>query len=106
MTMSPERRAAAALLIGMLAPLLVMGMQPTGGGLAAGGARLVLINHMVHGVSIGAQPIIFLGLLGLGRTLRSDVATAALVFYAFGIVAIVSAAVFSGFVAPEVVTDR
>ena len=106
MTMSPERRAAAALLIGMLAPLLVMGMHPTGGGLAAGGARLVLINHMVHGVSIAAQPIVFLGLLGLWRTLRSDVATAALVFYGFGIVAILSAAVLSGFVAPEVVTDR
>ena len=39
MTMPPERRAAAALLIGMLAPLLIMGMHPTGGGLAAGGAR-------------------------------------------------------------------
>lgn len=104
--MPPERRAAAALLIGMLAPLLIMWMHPTGPGLAAGGARLVLINHMVHGVSIAAQPIVFLGLLGLWRTLRSDVATAALVFYGFGIVAILSAAVVSGFVAPEVITDR
>jgi len=50
--------------------------------------------------------VVFLGLLGLWRSLRSDAATAALVFYAFGIVAILSAAVLSGFVAPDVVADR
>ena len=38
--------------------------------------------------------------------MRQDAATAALVFYAFGMVAILSAAVLSGFVAPEVVADR
>src|SRR5438876_1565063 len=106
MSMPQERRAAVALLIGVLAPLLIMGMHPTGGDITRGGARLVTINHWVHGVSLAAQPVVFLGLLGLWRSLRSDVATAALVFYAFGIVAILSAAVVSGFVAPEVVADR
>jgi hypothetical protein len=106
MTMPPHRRAAVALLVGVLAPLLIMGMHPTGSGLVAGGARLVLINHMVHGVSIAAQPLVFLGLLGLWRTLRSDVATAGLVCYAFGIVAILSAAVLSGFVAPAILEER
>ena len=67
---------------------------------------LPLLAATVHGVSLAAQPVVFLGLLGLWRSLRSDVATAALVFYAFGIVAILSAAVLSGFVAPEVVADR
>jgi len=106
MSMPQERRAAVALLIGVLAPLLIMGMHPTGSGLTTGGARLVMINHLVHGVSLAAQPVVFLGLLGLWRSLRSDVATAALVVYGFGIVAILSAAVLSGFVAPEVVADR
>lgn len=106
MSTTQERRAGIALLIGVIAPLLIMGMHPTGADITAGGARLVLVNHMVHGVSLAAQPVVFLGLLGLWRTLRSDVATAALVFYAFGIVAILSAATLSGFVAPDLVTDR
>ena len=106
MSMPQERRAAVALLIGVVAPLLIMGMHPTGADITTGGARLVMINHLVHGVSLAAQPVVFLGLLGLWRSLRSDAATAALVFYAFGIVAILSAAVLSGFVAPEVVADR
>jgi len=106
MSTPQERRAAVALLIGVVAPLLIMGMHPTGGDIARGGARLVLINHVVHGVALAAQPVVFLGLLGLWRSLRSDAATAALVFYAFGIVAILSAATLSGFVAPDVVTDR
>jgi len=106
MSMTQERRAAVALLIGVVAPLLIMGMHPTGGDVTRGGARVVTINHWVHGVSLAAQPIVFLGLLGLWRTFRSDVATAALVFYAFGIVAILSAAALSGFVAPDVAADR
>src|SRR5438045_7019002 len=106
MSMPQERRTAVALLIGVIAPLLIMGMHPTGASLTTGGARLVLMNHMVHGVSLAAQPVVFLGLLGLWRSSRSDVATAALVFYAFGIVAILSAATLSGFVAPDLVTDR
>jgi len=106
MSTTEERRAAIALLVGVVAPLLIMGMHPTGADITIGGARLVMINHMVHGVSLAAQPVVFLGLLGLWRRLRSDVATAALVFYAFGIVAILSAAVLSGFVAPEVVAER
>jgi len=106
MSTTQERHAAIALLIGVIAPLLIMGMHPTGADITSGGARLVLINHLVHGVSLAAQPVVFLGLLGLWRSLRSDVATAALVFYAFGIVAILSAAVLSGFVAPDLISDR
>ena len=105
MSTPQERRAAFALLIGVVAPLLIMGMHPTGGDITRGGARLVLINHVVHGVALAAQPVVFLGLLGLWRSLRSDIATAALVFYAFGIVAILSAATLSGFVAPGVAND-
>src|SRR5438552_12340326 len=98
------RRGCAADRRRCAAPL--HGMHPTGGDITRGGARLVTINHWVHGVALAAQPVVFLGLLGLWRSLRSDVATAALVLYGFGIVAILSAATLSGFVAPDVVTDR
>src|SRR2546427_3649940 len=63
MSMPQERRAAVALLIGVVAPLLIMGMHPTGGDITRGGARLVMINHWVHGVALAAQPVVFLGLL-------------------------------------------
>ena len=46
MSMTQERRAAVALLIGVLAPLLIMGMHPTGGDITRGGARLVTINQL------------------------------------------------------------
>jgi len=106
MSTPQERRSAIALLIGVVAPLLIMGMHPTGGDITRGGARLVMLNHVVHGVALAAQPVVFLGLLGLWRSVRSDAATAALVFYAFAIVAILSAATLSGFVAPDIVSDR
>src|SRR2546430_9423484 len=98
MSMPQKRRAAITLLIGVIAPLLIMGMHPTGGDITRGGARVVTINHWVHSVSLAAQPIVFLGLLGLWRTFCSDVATAALVFFAFGIVTILSSSALTCFV--------
>lgn len=98
-----QRRAAAALLIGTLAPLLILWMHPTGGDISAG--RLLMVNHLVHGIAIAAQPVLFLGLLGLWSALRSDLATAALVFYGFGSIAILTAAILSGFVAPEAASE-
>lgn len=98
-----ERRAATALLVGTLAPLLILWMHPTGADISAG--RLLMVNHLVHGVAIAAQPVVFLGLLGLWSALRSDLATAALVFYGFGSIAILTAAVLSGFVAPEAASE-
>ena len=98
-----QRRAATALLVGTLAPLLILWMHPTGGDISAG--RLLMVNHLVHGVAIAAQPVLFLGLLGLWSALRSDLATAALVFYGFGSIAILTAAILSGFVAPEAASE-
>jgi hypothetical protein len=55
---------------------------------------------VVHGAALASVPVLFLGLLGLSRRLgRSDLATAALVAFGFGGVAVMTAAVASGFVA-------
>jgi hypothetical protein len=103
--MQRKRNVGVALLIGIVAPLLIIGMHPTAHDLTAdAGPRLVLINHLVHGVALAAQPLLFLGLLGLSRYLGwSDIVTAAVVVYGFGMAAVLSAAVLSGFVAPDVI---
>jgi hypothetical protein len=103
--MHHNRSAGLTLIIGVLSPLLIIGMHPTAGDLTGeAGARQVLVNYLVHGVGLAAQPLVFLGLLGVSRYLQwSESAVAALVAYGFGIVAVLSAAVLSGFVAPDVI---
>jgi hypothetical protein len=104
--MPSERAAALALLIGTLLPVLVIGLHPTAHDLTSdgGGSRQIAVNYLVHGVALAAQPVLLFGLLGLTRFLdRADLATLALVVYGFGIVAVMNAAVLSGFVAPAVI---
>jgi hypothetical protein len=103
--MTRDRAAGIAILTGVLAPLLLIGLHPTGHDLAAeGSSHLLLINYLVHGVAIAAQPILFLGLLGLTSHLgNSKRAIAGLVVWGSGAVAVLIAAALSGFVAPEVI---
>src|SRR5438552_16628676 len=49
MSMPQERRAAVALLIGVASALLVMRIRATGGDITRRGARLVTMNHWLHG---------------------------------------------------------
>lgn len=101
--MHHNQSAALTLIIGVLSPLLIIGMHPTAGDLTGdSGSRQVVVNYFVHGVALAAQPLVFVGLLGVSRYLEwSESAIAALVVYGFGIVAVLPAAVLSGFVAPE-----
>jgi len=103
--MQYNRSAGVTLIIGVAAPLLIIGMHPTAGDLTGdSGSRQVVVNYLVYGVALAAQPLVFLGLLGVSRYLEwSETAIAALVVYGFGIVAVVPAAVLSGFVAPDVI---
>ncbi len=94
------------LVAGSLAMLLVMGLHPTGHDLVSPErfARLARLNMMVHGLAVASVPVLFLGLLGLWRRLGpSDLSTAALVAWGFGGVAVMVAAVASGFVATGVI---
>jgi len=114
------RRAGQALLLGILLPLLILGLHPTAHDLATdAGARMAAVNRLVHGTAIASLPLLFFGVTGLARHLRwSPAATLGLVAYGFSVVGNLVAALMSGFVAPgaiarlqaadpaEVVVDR
>jgi hypothetical protein len=97
------------LIVGTLAGVVVMALHPVAHDLMnpERGPQLARLNVMVHSLGLDAAPMIFLGLLGLWRRLRpSDLGTAALVLYGWGLVAVMSAAVASGFVAPKVIESE
>jgi hypothetical protein len=98
--------SGALLVAGSFGGVVVMLLHPTAHGLMSqeSGPRLTQLNAIVHGLALAAVPMVFLGLSGLWRRLRpSDLATAALFAYGWGCVAVMSAAVASGFVAPGVI---
>ena len=100
--MMPRERAAATLLVtGTLAGMLVMVLHPTGADIvnAQNFARHALLNQSVHGIAIASLPMLFLGFAGLCRRLAwTEVAIAGLVSYGFAAIAVMAAAVASGFI--------
>jgi hypothetical protein len=102
---SDGRRAGQALLLGILLPLLILGLHPTAHDLAAdAGARMAAVNRVVHGTAIASLPLLFFGVAGLARHLRwSAAATLGLVVYGFSVIGNLVAALMSGFVAPVVI---
>lgn len=105
--MNNRRRSGQSLLVGILLPLLVLGMHPTAHDLTAdSGNRMALVNHVVHGISLASLPIILLGLIGLSQFLGwTPLVTGALVFYSASVVGMMTAALASGFVASDLVAD-
>ena len=104
--MKRDTRSGILLIAGTVAGVAVMAFHPTAHGLLTGpgAAWQAGVNVFVHGLAIAAAPVVFLGLLGLTRRLEfSDTAVAALVTWGVGAVAVISAAVASGFVATAVV---
>lgn len=103
--MKRDVASGSLLIAGAGAGVVVMLMHPTAHGLMSSeGAHLSRVNALIHGLALVAMPMNFLGLMGLWRRLRpSDVATAGLVSYGWGCVAVMGAAVASGFVAPGVI---
>jgi len=97
--MSKDPAAGTMLIVGALLGVVVMALHPTGHGLAEDFQRQAALGSIVHGVAIAGIPVTFLGLLGLWRRLGGTrLATAGLVAYAWAGVAVLSAAVMSGFV--------
>ncbi len=99
--MPRETAAATLLLVGTVAGLFVMVLHPTGADIvnAQNFARHALLNQSVHGVAIASLPLLMLGFMGLCRRLGwTDLASAGLVVYGFAAVAVMAAAVASGFI--------
>ena len=104
--MNRDAVSGLLLIVGGVAVIVLMGLHPTGHGLMNEQTfdRTALLNMLVHAVAIAATPVLFLGLLGAARRLgNSDLAIAALVAFGFGGVAVVEAALASGFIFPGVI---
>ena len=98
--------SASLLIAGSLAIVLVMSHHPTGAAImdAEHAEWHAGLSAIVHGAAIVAIAVLVMGFVGVSRGLGfSATPVAALVAYGLGAVAGVSAAVVSGFVAPEVI---
>jgi hypothetical protein len=96
------------LIVASLLGMLVMLHHPVGHDILEGGnfERMAGLNQLLHGIAIASIPMTFLGLMGMWRRLApSDLATAGLVVWAFGGLAVLIAAAASGFVATDVMKE-
>ena len=104
--MIQPRQSAALLMTGVLLPLLVLVMHPTGHELADDpDGRMRAVNTLVHGIAIACLPLLATGLAGLCAWLRWQ-ATASLAFAVYMVSGICNlvAAMMSGFVAPRLLS--
>lgn len=105
--MKPDLVSGTLLVLSSLIIVVVMAFHPTGHGLMNRDtfAQTVHLGQLVHALAIAAAPLMFLGLLGVSRSSQpSELAIAAMVAFGFGSVAVISAALASGFVFPAVIT--
>ena len=106
--MNTNRSAAIAMIAGSAAGLATMALHPTGDEVVrnatAGGSNM--LNSSVHLLAIVAQPMVLAGSLGLTMNLvkRRDLAFGAFIFFAVASVAVIFAALASGFIAPAVLS--
>ena len=98
--------SGALLVAGALAGVVVLAMHPTGHGLAQDFEPQARIGVLVHALAIASVPVVFQGLLGLKRRLGpSHLATSGLIAYGWAGVAVLTAAVMSGFVSTALIGD-
>jgi len=102
--MTDNRKGGIALIAGMVGTIVAMAHHPTGHDLFTPGKfqSVALLNTAVHSLALLCLPILFLG--GLALTLRlisaDRYSVVALVFYGFALMAVMTAAVASGLLAP------
>ena len=105
--MIQPRPSSALLIAGVLLPLLVLVMHPTGHELADDPhGRMQAVNVLVHGIAMACLPVLATGLAGLCAWLRWS-ATASLAFavYLLSSACNLVAAMMSGFVATRLLSS-
>lgn len=104
-----NRSAAIALVAGTVAGLITMALHPTGHDVMSNAAagRANTLNMAVHSLALLGQPLLLAGMLVVTLRLGAvrDVAVLAYVCFSFAMVAVLIAAVASGFLAPEMVRE-
>jgi len=106
--MSMNKRASLALTVGTVAGLVTMAFHPSGHLRPSDVTDALVVRDIaVHALAISAMPLMLLGTLAI--TLRfeaeRDFAIGAYVFFALGTVAMMSAAIASGFIASHLMRD-
>jgi hypothetical protein len=100
--MTNDRVSGIALIAGSAAGLVTMGVHPTGAQMFAPGQlqHVAHVNVAAHALALASLPVLFLGALGLSRrlSLHAPLVSAALVTYAFALVAVMNAAIMDGLV--------
>ncbi len=102
--MSRDQTGGTLMILGALSGAFALALHPTAHDILNPdtGAAQARLGVLVHSVAIAGLPVLFLGFLAMARRLGpSNLTTAALVFWGFGGVAVLSAAVASGFVATD-----
>ena len=101
--MQRDQAAGFALIGGTLAGLVTMANHPTGNALRENFERVAMMNRAVHSLAIAGTIVTLFGLVRLSRAFgdRRALADAALVSYGFGAVAVMFAAIASGFIGTE-----
>ena len=102
--MTENRLAGLALIAGSCGMIITMAFHPHGHVTSAELPRMIRMLILVHGLALACIPVMFLGTWGLSRRTAtpSRLDVAGLVLYAFGLIAVMGAAVADGLVTPRV----
>lgn len=106
--MTRDRASGVALILGAVAGLVTMALHPSAHDLVEAVGRSpwpARLNLLAHSLAIASSPVLFFGAVGLTRRLTPEngVAGLALATYGFALVAVMSAAIASGLIAPHLV---
>jgi hypothetical protein len=110
--MTDNRNSGIALLCGSLGGIVTMAIHPTSAGVLtpAQFEQLAVVSGIAHTLAMISFLLLFLGALGLTRSLRiyeapgrsNHLAISALVTFAFAAVAVLIATAVSGFIVPQI----
>lgn len=99
--MTRDRAGGVALIVSAAGFIITMALHPVGGQSLTPDqlVRVMQLSTPVHALALACLPIAFFGALILSRRLDTP---GAIITYGFGAVAVMNAAICSGFIAPQI----